>query len=152
MSKIVDARQHSNSAKSGGLDYWRTYYCHHSSLSQCLKFTPIPHPRLVLFCDTPCVSSASWSHVTRELLTFQTPLFLSVYLGCFPSNTHFLVTHLLPPRRRFLCFHTLYKDSRLPFSDAIKATWIHSVLKLSLMSHDIVIYETAFSFPPLATL
>jgi hypothetical protein len=61
------------------------------------------------------------------------------------SPTHCLVPYLLPTCRRSLCFHTPYEDSRLSLFRRCKSDLDTICLKLSLMSHDIVIYETAFS-------
>jgi hypothetical protein len=123
MSKIVDARQHSNSVKHGELDCWRTHYnCH-------------PHfePMFDVYAQTPHLVFLSVIHLVYAVLPCPMSL---VKFGClklpsrhlswllflkYPpsrplSPTHCLLPYLLSACRRSLCFHTPYEDSRLsPF-------------------------------------
>lgn len=81
MSKIVDARQHSNSVKHGELDCWRTHYHYHLHFwanAWCLRSYPTS---CSFIRDTPCLSSASWSHVTCEIWMFETPLSPSILVA-----------------------------------------------------------------------
>lgn len=104
--------------------------------------------------DTTWLSSASWSPLRTRNLDFSKPPW-AFYTGCFSSNTLYVIHPLcLSPTSCFdnrvgCACHTMVSKTTFLFQP--KPASIQPILKLTVMPHDIAIYETASSLSPLAT-